>query len=368
MSTSVAMVNSGTVALDSAIRRAMTCWVRVSSWTLTSPLAVPVSATLAAGAAGTAAGGACGSAAGGAWGGAAGAACSAAACAGAAACGAPPEAAASTSAFTIRPPGPVPCSAERSMPCSRAIRRATGEALARPPLPSGEGAAGCAAAGPGSRAAPGRPAGARGGGRGGRRGGGRGPGRRGGRLGGGGGGGGGRPLAAPAVARRLGLLRRLGRRGVAGRRLAAGADAGDDLADGQRVALLGDDRQRAGAVGLVGHRGLVGLDLHELVAAGDLVALGLEPLEDRALFHRVGEARHDDVGHAKDATHEPLRVAGRGVSSTRRAGVSGRRRASAARNESPARRRSPGPARRAAARRPRCPRPPCAGRVHARAR
>src|SRR4051812_39242009 len=77
MSTSVAMVNSGTVALDSAIRRAMTCWVRVSSWTLTSPLAVPVSATLAAGAAGaagTAAAAACGSAAGGASGGAAGAA------------------------------------------------------------------------------------------------------------------------------------------------------------------------------------------------------------------------------------------------------------------------------------------------------
>src|SRR3954447_25822607 len=49
MSTSVAIVNSGTVALDSAIRRAMTCWVRVSSWTLTSPLAVPVSETLAGG-------------------------------------------------------------------------------------------------------------------------------------------------------------------------------------------------------------------------------------------------------------------------------------------------------------------------------
>ena len=32
------------------------------------------------------------------------------------------------------------------MPCSRAMRRATGEAFARPPLPSGEGAADSAAA------------------------------------------------------------------------------------------------------------------------------------------------------------------------------------------------------------------------------
>ena len=138
MSTSVAIVNSGTVALDSAIRRAMTCWVRVSSWTLTSPFAVPVSAMLAGAGGGTAAAGAAwGSAAGAA--GAAGAASAGAAC-GAAACGAP-DAAASTSAFTIRPPGPVPCSAERSMPCSRAMRRATGDAFARPPLPSGDGAA-----------------------------------------------------------------------------------------------------------------------------------------------------------------------------------------------------------------------------------
>jgi hypothetical protein len=129
------------------------------------------------------------------------------------------------------------------MPCSRAIRRATGDALARPPLPSGEGAA--------ASAAPARL--------------GLGSGRRG-RLGRGGRAGR-RASLAPAVARRCGLLRRLGLRAVAGRRLAGGADARDDLADGQRVALLGDDRQRPRRVGLVGHRGLVGLDLHELVAA-----------------------------------------------------------------------------------------------------
>ena len=224
MSTSVAIVNSGTVALDSAIRRAMTCWVRESSWTLTSPFAVPVSAMLAGGGGAAAAGAACGSAAG-ASAGAAGA------CAGAGAArrrgglrgGAgrrPPRRRPSRSAR----PGPVPCRPERSMPCSRAMRRATGEAFARPPLPLVALARG---SGGGLRGLGLR--------------------RRRGRLGGGGRRGRGRRLARAAVARRLGLLRRLGRRAVAGRRLAAGADARDDLADGQRVALLGDDRQRAGA-------------------------------------------------------------------------------------------------------------------------
>ena len=50
MSISVRSVNSGTVAFDSAIRRAMTCWMRVSSWTVMSPFAVPVSVGTAAGA------------------------------------------------------------------------------------------------------------------------------------------------------------------------------------------------------------------------------------------------------------------------------------------------------------------------------
>ena len=72
------------------------------------------------------------------------------------------------------------------MPCSRAMRRATGEALARPPLPSDEGGAG---------SAPPRGLGLR---------------RRRGRLGRGGRRGGRRRLARAAVARRLGLLRRLG--------------------------------------------------------------------------------------------------------------------------------------------------------------
>ena len=113
-----------------------------------------------------------------------------------------------------------PAGAERSMPCSRAMRRATGDAFARPPLPSDEGVAGRRRRGLRAGAAAGGSAVAAAVGR-------------------------GRRLARRAVARRLGLLGRLGLRAVAGRRLAAGADARDDLADGQRLALLGDDRQRA---------------------------------------------------------------------------------------------------------------------------
>ena len=40
----------------------------------------------------------------------------------------------STSSAMIRPSGPVPCSARRSIPRSRAMRRASGDALMRPPL------------------------------------------------------------------------------------------------------------------------------------------------------------------------------------------------------------------------------------------
>ncbi len=47
-----------------------------------------------------------------------------------------PPAAASTSAFTIRPPGPVPSSRAISTPRSRATRRATGEAFTRSPADS----------------------------------------------------------------------------------------------------------------------------------------------------------------------------------------------------------------------------------------
>ena len=74
------------------------------------------------------------------------------------------------------------------------------------------------------------------------------------------------------------------------------ADRRDDLADRERVALARDGVERALLVGLVGHRGLVRLDLGDLLALGDLVALGDEPLQDRALLHRVGQAGHRDLG------------------------------------------------------------------------
>src|SRR5215213_2736736 len=43
-----------------------------------------------------------------------------------------PLAAASTSSFTIRPPGPLPATASSATPWAAAARRATGEALASP--------------------------------------------------------------------------------------------------------------------------------------------------------------------------------------------------------------------------------------------
>ncbi len=49
------------------------------------------------------------------------------------AAGADVTSARSTSSATMRPSGPVPRSRERSMPRSRAILRASGEALIRPP-------------------------------------------------------------------------------------------------------------------------------------------------------------------------------------------------------------------------------------------
>ena len=99
----------------------------------------------------------------------------------------------------------------------------------------------------------------------------------------------------PADASCLGLLRAAALR----RRRGALADARDDLADRERRALVGDDLERAVRVGLVRHRRLVRLDLDELVALRDLVPLGLEPLEDRALLHGVGQPRHGHVGHAR---------------------------------------------------------------------
>ena len=112
MSMSMETSKSGTVARDSAMRRATTCWVRLGCWTVASPLLPPPEAAAAGAAAGSGSG---------------------AASAGADAV--PDSSAVSTSALTIRPAGPVPVSECRSIDDSRARRRATGEAFTRPPSP-----------------------------------------------------------------------------------------------------------------------------------------------------------------------------------------------------------------------------------------
>ena len=123
MSTVSEIEKSGAVAFDSAMRRATVCWRRVSSWTSASPLA-PASLRCGSGARSSAAAGAFSSSR-----------------AGASTAAAPspapsPSAAAWTSALTIRPPGPLPSSRASSTPSSRAMRRATGEALTRSPSPA----------------------------------------------------------------------------------------------------------------------------------------------------------------------------------------------------------------------------------------
>ena len=288
MSTVSAIEKSGAVAFDSAIRRLTVCCRRVSSWISASPFGAGLAA-LRLGARSSA----------GAW----------------RLRGlprrrrrraaSPLSAAACTSAFTIRPPGPEPSSRASSTPSSRAMRRATGDAFTRPPLPLGarslvavpppasrrrrrprQRRRGLALRSPRRRPAralrprPPRPP---------------------------------RRLPRRFGSRRPRLPRRLGSRRSASRRaprpwpspapcrfaarLARIADARDRLADRQRVALLGHDLdQRAVGVGLVGHVGLVGLDLHERLAALDLAALLDQPLEDGPLLHRVGQAGHRDVG------------------------------------------------------------------------
>ena len=184
MSISAESWKCGAVAFDSAIRRATVCWSFVRSWWVTAPLAVsgrsraPGWARRGRPAAPPAR-------------------------------PEPPPArgpaaiARSTSALTIRPPGPEPESAARSSPFSLAIRRARGEALTLP-SPLGRAGAGASAAaparGPAAVAPPRRP----------------------------------RLAPPPQRASRLAL-----RRGaVAGRLLPCLAHPRDHLADRQRVPLL----------------------------------------------------------------------------------------------------------------------------------
>jgi hypothetical protein len=74
------------------------------------------------------------------------------------------------------------------------------------------------------------------------------------------------------------------------------------LSDTMKIGVLQKWRKNEGDSMVPGevlaevHDRLVGLDLGEHVARLDRVARLLEPLEDLALFHRVGELRHEDVG------------------------------------------------------------------------
>ena len=244
--------------------------MRVSSWTWTSPLAVPVSAVTTGGGRGGRRGGA-----------AAGAAARAP---GAAA----PVAAASTSALHDPPAGAGAAQRARSTPRSRAMRRATRRGLDAPVAASPSTTAGAGAAGSRARRHRPRPRPRAGAARRGRRAAVRWP-----------------PRAAPPAPRPRRSRPSRRRRG----RLAPPPIVAIDLPDRQRVALGGDDLEHAGGVGLVGHRRLVGLDLDELLAALHLVAVGLEPLQDRALLHRVGQAGHDDVGHGVAAPRRSRKVA-----------------------------------------------------------
>jgi hypothetical protein len=123
MSSSLRNSMSGTVARDSDMRRTTVCWIRVGWRRVVWPLAEPGSANSSAPAAGASLDGA-------------GAAVSATAWP-LVTPAAPAPAARSTSRRITRPWGPDPLSTARSTFSSAATRRASGEALTRPPDDAG---------------------------------------------------------------------------------------------------------------------------------------------------------------------------------------------------------------------------------------
>ncbi len=88
----------------------------------------------------------------------------------------------------------------------------------------------------------------------------------------------------------------------------------DHRADRERLTGLRDDRQLSRGRRLVRHRRLVGLDLEQLVARLDLIAGRFEPGQDRAVLHRVRQARHRDLdrlaGHQIRSSAAPTIVLG----------------------------------------------------------
>ena len=173
-------------------------------------------------------------------------------------------AARSTSSATIRPSGPVPVRLARSMLRSRAIRRASGEALTRPSTRERLRASAAASLLLGGRLPSSLALLLA-----------RGPGRA--------------FLLLVLVDLDLGL-------GLGGDVLALLADDRDPLADLDLLALAGEDLQQdAARLGLDLLRHLVRVELVERLALLDLVALRLQPADDRARLHALPEPRKADV-------------------------------------------------------------------------
>ena len=151
--------------------------------------------------------------------------------------------AAARSRATMRPPGPVPCTPASSTPCSRARRRAAGEAIG----PPRRGVA-VARSGP---------------------------------LG--------RRRAAAAAATGGGGATTVPARGL---------DLGEDAVHGDDLPLRGDDPQQPCLRRLDLHGRLVGLHLDDDLPGGDGVAVVDEPPAHLRLLHRDGELRDEQRGHA----------------------------------------------------------------------
>ncbi len=276
MSISMSSVKSGIVALDSAIRRATTCCVRVSSATTTSPLAATAPARGAPSSAGGVSAG-LRPAGGGVVGPATGAD---PARGGGLDVGAhhPPAGTAAGQPAQLHPELARDATGQRRGSNALAGRYRGGAVVAAPRAGGDGRRGGCRDRGGGD----------------GRRGGSRDRGGAGGRCGG----------VGAALSRR-----RLGGGARTAAVLATAADVGDDRTDRQRRSLGRHDLQDAVEVGLVDHRRLVGLDLHQLIAAVDLVAIGLQPLQDGALLHRVRQARHHHLRHVASRRQASRRVA-----------------------------------------------------------
>ena len=167
----------------------------------------------------------------------------------------------STSSATMRPSGPVPASAARSTPRSRAIRRASGDALIRAVRADAHGSASLVAA-------RGRPASAR-----------------------------------RSRLPRLGGLPRPQARAPPAPAAALPSPSSPScpitaIVEPTSTSPSGDDdlEQDAVEVGLDLLRHLVGVELVERLALLDGVALGLEPADDRAGLHALPEPGQLDLG------------------------------------------------------------------------